>query len=1658
MVTCFSLANVVLKRVAPLMRSLCALVLVLSLFSARPPQPVKADTTCTTVALVSSADTYMSSYNTTYNYGAQTYMRVTLSTSEPRGSLLQWDLSSIPADATVTGASLTVYVSTAASATYYLYNMRRAWVEGTGTGSASGDGATWITYDGTNSWGTNGAANTSTDRYTVNLWGAGSSTFSSTGSKTVDLNANGLAVVQGWADGSLSNYGLTIQNYASSSTTYDLRISSNNNTTTANRPRLNVTYCVESGPTIHTSGTLNPFSTTPGVASAAQTYTVSGSNLEADIDIAAPAGFEISTDGSTYASSLTLTQSGGSVGTTTIYVRMTGDEGTFSGNIVHTSTGATSVNVAVSGTAGWCSTVSFQQGAASYTGARDTHIRQANPTYNYGATTPLMVDSDEPYNSGNDLSALLYWDISTIPAGSTIESASITVYVEDVTVSPGFDMYAMTQAWTEGTGNGSATGNGATWNTYDGATAWPGGAGGSGDRGSTALATLAATSTGSYQVALNASGVAVLGDWVNTPANNKGFMIHAGSTSNGLDFTSKEGSTVANRPMLTVSYCLPPTSPTITVSDSALPAFSTTPGTPSAAQTYTVSGTNLEDDISITAPTGFELSTNGSTYSSGLTLPQSGGVVAATTVYVRLYSATQGTFGGNLVHVSTGATTKNVAVSGAVMEQTCIDVSLVAAEDTYLSANDVTYNNGGNTELHVDATTGTSRRTTLLKWNLSSIPGNATVSAASLSLYVSDASPLVFNLYNMRQSWVEGTVTRTASTTSANWNTYNGVNSWGTVGAASTTSDRYDTNLWSAGTASFSTTGSKTLALNASGVEVVQGWINGSLSNYGLIIQNYSGSTSNAVFFSSSEATTAANRPKLNVSYCVPSGTTHNLLAGNDGNGAVTLSPAGGIYIEGTVVTLTPVPNSGYQFSHWSGGDAGDIIDTGGVYTIVMDADKSVVANFSLIPVNDPPEAPVLVQPVDDATGVSTSPTLEVTVADPEADTMSVSFYGRAVGEDDGDDFTVVVIPDTQNMATSYPAVFNSMTQWIAGNKTSQNIVFATSVGDIVNTSSNTTEWTRADAAYDILDAANVAYSVGPGNHDLYGLYENYFGISRFSGKPWYGGYYGSDNYNNYSLFSASGMNFILINLQYNSTSAMLDWADALLKANPTRRGIFVQHNILNVNDTWQNQAPYTALKDNPNLFLMLCGHMHTSSDGAAYRAELGDDGHTIHIMMADYQDYPNGGNAYMRLLRFSPANDVISATTYSPYVPGYITTYPDQMTMAYTMAGNAPFTLLGTVNSVTSGANASITWPSLSADTEYEWYVVVSDGNSATTGSTWSFTTGSVAPTCYSLTLGHTGNGSDPAATPVNSTGCPTGQYVAGENISLSGAAPDAGWHIASWTGTANDASTANTNALTMPASSHAAYVNYTANTYTVTFDAQGGSAPTPATKEVTFGAAYGTLATTSRAGFTFAGWFTEATGGNAVTAETIVATASNHTLYAHWTAILYTMHFNAGWNLITLPLNPLTPFTAQSLLTAINGSGGTCTEVDRWIGKWDAHLNALPSFNDFDLAVGAGYFVKCTGASEWTMQGDSFAAGVPVTLVSGLNLIGIPYPGGYTAHSVLEAITGQGGVCSEIDTWTGTWVAHLTILPDINNFPIVRDRGYFVKCTAPSTFTPGP
>ncbi|WP_241739192.1 IPT/TIG domain-containing protein [Pontibacter beigongshangensis] len=106
--------------------------------------------------------------------------------------------------------------------------------------------------------------------------------------------------------------------------------------------------------------------------------------------------------------------------------------------------------------------------------------------------------------------------------------------------------------------------------------------------------------------------------------------------------------------------------PEIILSGTLVP-FETNAGVASAPQQYTLSGVNLVEGVSVTAPTNFQVSlTETEGYVSLLEVPltnETDGSLAATTVYVRYLPAAQGTDNGSINHVSEGASA-SLEVSG----------------------------------------------------------------------------------------------------------------------------------------------------------------------------------------------------------------------------------------------------------------------------------------------------------------------------------------------------------------------------------------------------------------------------------------------------------------------------------------------------------------------------------------------------------------------------------------------------------------------------------------------------------------------------------------------------------------------------------------------------------------------------------------------------------------------------------------------------------------------------------------------------------------------------------------------------------------------------------------------------------------------------------
>ncbi len=86
--------------------------------------------------------------------------------------------------------------------------------------------------------------------------------------------------------------------------------------------------------------------------------------------------------------------------------------------------------------------------------------------------------------------------------------------------------------------------------------------------------------------------------------------------------------------------------------------------------------------------------------------------------------------------------------------------------------------------------------------------------------------------------------------------------------------------------------------------------------------------------------------------------------------------------------------------------------------------------------------------------------------------------------------------------------------------------------------------------------------------------------------------------------------------------------------------------------------------------------------------------------------------------------------------------------------------------------------------------------------------------------------------------------------------------------------------NTIVKTADDHTLEAKWTANTYRVTYNANGGTV-SPLSEHKTYDSKYGTLPTPTRTGYAFIGWYLN---NSKVTADTVVKTASAHTLTAKW------------------------------------------------------------------------------------------------------------------------------------------------------------------------------
>jgi hypothetical protein len=391
-------------------------------------------------------------------------------------------------------------------------------------------------------------------------------------------------------------------------------------------------------------------------------------------------------------------------------------------------------------------------------------------------------------------------------------------------------------------------------------------------------------------------------------------------------------------------------------------------------------------------------------------------------------------------------------------------------------------------------------------------------------------------------------------------------------------------------------------------------------------------------------------------------------------------------------------------------------------------------------------------------------------------------------------DFSIAHFTDTQYISEGaveqetpeeravWESAYAGVVDWIAENAESRKIAYVAHTGDVIENNIRTPateamqqqvvgEFEVSSAQQAVLDAAGVPNGVIAGNHDnqsgtedgAEAIFNQYYGPDRYTaaaagweqaeyGGPWREG----DNQNHYDLFSAGGLDFVVVGLSYGVTREEAAWADGVFAQYSDRNGILLSHDYLAPSTRPDGRnAPFSApdgsllyntvVKDNPNVFLILAGHEH--GVGTNVKPHVGEVDHGVVELLADYQFYtvsaerlglteiggyqPDAqlqfGASFLRLLQIDVDRGIMNVDTYSPLLDEFgANEYDDRhrydgtednMVLPIDLSSRVtsfrtdsvalyvPTEVVGETT-VASGEVASVDWTELKAGTAYAWVV----------------------------------------------------------------------------------------------------------------------------------------------------------------------------------------------------------------------------------------------------------------------------------------------------------------------------------------------------------------
>ncbi len=281
-----------------------------------------------------------------------------------------------------------------------------------------------------------------------------------------------------------------------------------------------------------------------------------------------------------------------------------------------------------------------------------------------------------------------------------------------------------------------------------------------------------------------------------------------------------------------------------------------------------------------------------------------------------------------------------------------------------------------------------------------------------------------------------------------------------------------------------------------------------------------------------------------------------------------------------------------------------------------------------------------------------------------------------------------IVIPDTQILAKNHQDVLKVMAHWITNHAEEMGVKAVIHVGDVVDQGAkHEAEYRKARQALKLIEEAGLPLLIAAGNHDYddpitskrglvhpdkvreLSMFNRYFGVHRFRGKPWFGGVYEVGKAENmYARFEWGGTPFLFLILEFAPRDEVMAWADEVNLQHPDHQVFLITHSYMYMygervkqGDDANPKEKYSAvagcndgedmwqkhLKHYPNLVAVFSGH-HTPVN-VSHRVDRGMHGNKVIQCFQNWQAEAFGGCGRFRIVSYDTADGSITLKVFNP-------------------------------------------------------------------------------------------------------------------------------------------------------------------------------------------------------------------------------------------------------------------------------------------------------------------------------------------------------------------------------------------------------------------------